>query len=144
MASSVRIAVDAMGGEFGPSVTVSALITSLKRHPNVEADLFGNKAAIAVELNQASSQVKNRISVYHSDIEVCDNDKPSTVLRNKKDSSMGLAINAVATRQVDACISAGNPSEGARPPGGVKGAPRTAVSCPRRAREIRRLLYMPW
>ena len=108
MASSVRIAVDAMGGEFGPSVTVSALISSLKRHPFVEADLFGNKAAIAVELNQASSQVKNRISVYHSDVEVCDNDKPSTVLRNKKDSSMGLAINAVATRQVDACISAGN------------------------------------
>ena len=76
MASSVRIAVDAMGGEFGPSVTVSALISSLKRHPYVEADLFGDRAAIAVELNQASSQVKNRISVYHSDVQVGDNDKP--------------------------------------------------------------------
>ena len=109
MASSVRVAVDAMGGEFGPPIIVSALVACLKKNMSVEALIYGDERAINKELaSHALPAVLGRIKVVHCAEHVSDLDKPSTVLRSKRDSSMGCAVKAVADQEADACISAGN------------------------------------
>jgi glycerol-3-phosphate acyltransferase PlsX len=98
-----------MGGDHGPRVTVSALLESLSHHSNVHALLFGDRDELATQLkNCIDSAVLSRIEVRHSDCSVCDTDKPSAVIRNKRDSSMGLALQALANNEADAFVSAGN------------------------------------
>ena len=109
MTCSIRIAVDAMGGEFGPRVTVSALLACLARHLSVTAVVFGDRLSIEAELFSCTdSSLRSRIDVRHTDISVSDHDKPSAVIRTKQSSSMGLAVKAVSEQEADACISAGN------------------------------------
>ena len=109
MASSVRVAVDAMGGEFGPPIIVPALVACLKKNTSVEALIYGDERAINKELaSHALPAVLGRVKVVHCAEHVSDLDKPSAVLRSKRDSSMGCAVKSVADREADACISAGN------------------------------------
>ena len=109
MTCPIRIAVDAMGGEFGPRVTVSALLLCLARHSNVTALVFGDRLSLEAELTACSdSNLRSRVVVRHSGLTVSDHDKPSVVLRTKQSSSMGLAVKAVLEEEADACISAGN------------------------------------
>ena len=98
-----------MGGDHGPRVIVSALLESLSQHSNVKALLFGDRDELASQLKNCSdTSVVSRIEVRHSDCCVADTDKPSTVIRNKRDSSMGLALQALANNEADAFVSAGN------------------------------------
>jgi len=98
-----------MGGDHGPRVIVSALLESLSQHSNVKALLFGDRDELASQLkNYSDTSVVSRIEVRHSDCCVADTDKPSTVIRNKRDSSMGLALQALANNEADAFVSAGN------------------------------------
>jgi glycerol-3-phosphate acyltransferase PlsX len=109
LANSLRIAVDAMGGDHGPSLTVSALLESLSHHSNVSALLFGDRDELSSQLKKSSdASLLSRIEIRHSDCNVTDTDKPSAVIRNKRDSSMGLALQAVANDEADAFVSAGN------------------------------------
>ena len=109
MANSPRIAVDAMGGDVGPRVVVAALIMSLRKHPSASALVFGDLQKVTEELGVCSDRrLLNRVEVRHCDQVVGDEDKPSLVLRHKQDSSMGLALKAVADGEAHACISAGN------------------------------------
>jgi glycerol-3-phosphate acyltransferase PlsX len=108
MASMVRIAVDAMGGDAGPSVVIPGAAISLRRHPDMEFLLFGNRAAIEPELDRQSA-LKAASKVIHTDVAVRMEDKPSQALRRgRKTSSMWLAIDAVKRGEADAAISAGN------------------------------------
>jgi len=98
-----------MGGDHGPRTTVSALLESLSHHSNVNALLFGDREELATQLkNCTDSAVLSRIELRHSECSVCDTDKPSAVIRNKRDSSMGLALQALANDEADAFVSAGN------------------------------------
>ena len=106
MTSRVRIAVDAMGGDFGPSVTVSACISAISKHPSLEICLFGREKDI--NFNLPNSSLPDRLSIFHCDEVITMSDKPSSVLRNKKASSMRLAIDAHASGNFDAVVSAGN------------------------------------
>ena len=109
MANSLRIAVDAMGGDSGPRVTVSALLESLSQHSNVNALLFGDRDELTTQLkNCVDSKILSRIEIRHADCDVSDTDKPSLVIRSKRDSSMGLALQALANNEADAFVSAGN------------------------------------
>src|SRR5215475_637077 len=108
MASKVRIAVDAMGGDFGPSVVIPGAALSLRRHPDTEFLLFGNRAAIEPELERLPA-LKAASRVIHTDVAVRMEDKPSQALRRgRKTSSMWLAIDAVKRGEADAAVSAGN------------------------------------
>jgi len=98
-----------MGGDVGPSVAVAALLASLCKHTAASALLFGDRQRLVAELRDCKdSSVLDRIEVRHCDLAVLDDDKPSSVVRHKQSSSMGLAVKAVADGEAGACISSGN------------------------------------
>lgn len=105
----VKISIDAMGGDFGPEVTVEALKQVLGSQPDVRASVFGDSAIIGSLIDGSfPSYIQARVDIVHCDTIVDCDEKPSSALRSKQDSSMGLALNAVATGNSQACISAGN------------------------------------
>jgi glycerol-3-phosphate acyltransferase PlsX len=108
MPEKVRIALDAMGGDHGPSVVIPGAELSLGRHPNAELILFGDAAQI-MPLLQKHPRVKAASRVVHTDVAVRMDDKPSKALRHgRRGSSMWLAIDAVKKHEADVAVSAGN------------------------------------
>ena len=78
MANSLRIAVDAMGGDLGPRVTVSALLDFLNSHRQVHALVFGDQAQVGEQLSLSPFKdptLLARIEVRHSDSQVVDTGK---------------------------------------------------------------------
>lgn len=108
MAEKVRIAVDAMGGDFGPSVTVPGCALALERMPESQFLLFGDEAAIRAELAN-HPRLAERAEIRHSSVNIRMDDKPSQALRyGRRVSSMWMAIEAVKKGEADAAVSAGN------------------------------------
>jgi phosphate acyltransferase len=108
MPQKVRIALDAMGGDFGASVVVPGAAISLSRHPDAEFLLFGDRALIEPQLAKYPA-LKSASRIVHTDVAVSMHDKPSQALRRgRKTSSMWLAIDAVKNGQAGVAISAGN------------------------------------
>jgi glycerol-3-phosphate acyltransferase PlsX len=103
-----RIAIDVMGGDFGPSVAVPAALRSLALHPDLHLVLVGVKSEIEKFLGTITSTQRDRLDIIHTDICVHDDVKPESVLRRYKDSSMYLAVEMVKDKKVEACVSAGN------------------------------------
>ena len=105
----LKISVDAMGGDHGPITVVPAVVESLWSHPNVHFILCGNQELIRAEVvNQLDKSFQDRIEIRHTSTTVNGDDKPSSVIRSKTDSSMAMAIQAIANNQADVCVSAGN------------------------------------
>ncbi len=105
---SVTVAVDAMGGDHGPSVTVPACLDFLAAAPDATVILVGQRAPLEAALASAQPALRARITV-HPATEVVDMDEPpADALRHKKDSSMRVAINLVKEGVANACVSAGN------------------------------------
>ncbi|HET8731975.1 MAG TPA: phosphate acyltransferase PlsX [Moraxellaceae bacterium] len=105
---SIAIAVDAMGGDFGPRVTVPASLAVLREQPLLRLTLVGDEAQISPFLSRLSVAERSRVSVVHTTEVVTMDDKVAVALRQKKQSSMRLAINLVHEKSVQACVSAGN------------------------------------
>ena len=108
MSRFCSIAVDAMGGDFGPRVTVAASIAALEKHPHLTISLVGHTSSISPFLTPLNSDIANRIEVVHVDGVIGMEEKPSSVLRNRGETSMSKALELVAEGQVSACVSAGN------------------------------------
>jgi glycerol-3-phosphate acyltransferase PlsX len=108
MPEKVRIALDAMGGDHGPSVIVPGAALALQQNPNTEFAFFGRQDEIDALL--AKHPALRRVSrVVHTDVAIRMEDKPSQALRyGRWKSSMWLAIDAVKKGEADAAISAGN------------------------------------
>lgn len=108
MPDKVRIALDAMGGDHGPSVVIPGAELSLARHPNAELILFGDAAQIEPLLDK-HPRVKAASRLVHTSVAIRMDDKPSKALRQgRRDSSMWLAIDAVKKHAADVAVSAGN------------------------------------
>src|SRR5436190_10078339 len=108
MPQQVRIALDAMGGDFGPSVVVPGAEISLTRHPDSEFILYGDRAKID-PLLAAHPRLRASAKLVHTEVAVRMADKPSQALRNGRwKSSMWLAIDAVKKGEADVAVSAGN------------------------------------
>ncbi len=108
MPEKVRIALDAMGGDHGPSVVVAGAALSLERHPNCEFVIFGDQALVQPVLDQHPA-LRAASRVVHTDVAVKMDDKPSQALRRGRwKSSMWLAIDAVKKGDADVAVSAGN------------------------------------
>ena len=108
MASDIRIALDAMGGDNGPSVVLPAAAIALERRPDVRFLLYGDEKAIGQEL-AARPKLAERSRVFPTDVAVKMTDKPSQALRTgRRVSSMWQAIEAVKTGAADCVVSAGN------------------------------------
>ncbi len=108
MHHAYTIAVDAMGGDFGPRITVPATLQALKRHPRLVVQLIGHRDQFQVHLQRISADIASRLEVIHTDKVIAMDDKPSHALRNGKGSSMYVALSQVAAGHARACISAGN------------------------------------
>ncbi|RKZ35945.1 MAG: phosphate acyltransferase PlsX, partial [Gammaproteobacteria bacterium] len=104
----LTIALDAMGGDFGPSVVVPAAYKALSEEPRLRLILVGDQDSIAAELERQRLADDERITIHHASQKVEMDDLPSQALRNKKDSSMRVAVDLVKDGTADACVSAGN------------------------------------
>lgn len=107
MTQNRRIAVDVMGGDYGPSITVPAALDVLSRHPGLEMVLAGDASQIE-PLLVAHQADRQRIDVLHCHQAISGADKPEGILRKGRESSMFLAIEQVQKQLADACVSAGN------------------------------------
>ena len=105
---AVTVAVDCMGGDHGPSVTVPAAVEYLRAAADVNIVLVGLQDAINQQLRSLSAENMPQLSVLHASEIVTMDESPAVALRGKKDSSMRVAINLVKDGSAHACISAGN------------------------------------
>lgn len=97
-----------MGGDFGPVEIVPAALYCLERHDELEIILVGDSVVLDAELTVCSAKDHPRISIHHASEVVEMHELPSIALRNKKDSSMRIAIELVKEGKAAACVSAGN------------------------------------
>ncbi len=108
MNSPIRISLDAMGGDHGLSVVVPAALEALKKHDDIILTLVGDESQVLAKLAEHKAQPHERLLVHHASQIVEMGEPPAQALRNKKDSSMRVAINLVKEKKVDAMVSAGN------------------------------------
>ncbi len=108
MRQDLTIALDVMGGDFGPSEIVPSALLSITKHKQLKLILVGNQDIIQKELKKLNSTNEERIKVIHSPEVVEMNESPSQALRNKKKSSMRMAIELVRDGDAKACVSSGN------------------------------------
>ncbi|BBB15237.1 phosphate acyltransferase [Candidatus Rickettsiella viridis] len=102
------IAIDAMGGDHGPSVTVPAAIMALEDDANLSIILVGDPAVLNRQLRLKKVAVPERLKIHPASQTVAMDEPPALALRGKKDSSMRVAIDLVKDGQAQACVSAGN------------------------------------
>ena len=109
MAQNIIIALDAMGGDFGPAVVVPAAVKVLSELPHLQIILVGDEAVVVKHIELHARAIdKSRLTVKHASQKVEMDDLPSHALRGKKDSSMRVSINLVKEQVAHACVSAGN------------------------------------
>lgn len=101
-----RIAVDAMGGDSGPGVVVPGALDAA-RASNLSLLLVGDEKAVRGELSRCDTTGLD-VEVVHASEVAAMSDKPSDVLRRKKDSSIQVACRLVKEGRADGVVSAGN------------------------------------
>ncbi|MES2254667.1 MAG: phosphate acyltransferase PlsX [Pseudomonadota bacterium] len=107
MARELTVSVDAMGGDAGPGVVITALLRSVQRHPEVRFLLAGDETVLNGLLAR-HPRLKDRVQVRHAPDRVAMEDKPSHVLRRGRETSMWRAIEAVKNKEAEVAVSAGN------------------------------------
>ncbi len=106
---TICIAIDAMGGDQGPKVTVPAALKVLAEHPELHLILVGDEPELQQTLKQQSVNWEPaKLKIHHATQVVTMDELPSHALRGKRDSSMRVALNLVHQGVAQACVSAGN------------------------------------
>jgi len=108
MRSDYTVALDAMGGDIGPGVVVPAALSALKHFDDLNLILVGDENTLRESLAEAKGAESARLRIHHASEVVAMGEPPAQALRNKKDSSMRVAINLVKSGEAHACVSAGN------------------------------------
>ena len=106
MTKSIRLSLDAMGGDNAPQIIVDGAAQTKIRHPYVKFSFFGNKIKLLPLIN--SSELLKESEIVHTEEFVDANEKPSIAVRKGRNSSMGMAIQSVKSGKADAIVSAGN------------------------------------
>lgn len=104
----VTVAIDCMGGDHGPHVTVPAALEFLGREQNAAVILVGREDQINHELKHYANAFGPRLAVRHASEVVTMDEAPASALRSKKDSSLRVAVDLVKSGEAQACVSAGN------------------------------------
>jgi phosphate acyltransferase len=104
----ITLAIDAMGGDHGPHVTVPAALEALKQDGEINIVLVGMADVIETELRAHGATVGPRLRIHHASEVVAMDESPQSAMKNKKDSSMRVSINLVKSGEASACVSAGN------------------------------------
>lgn len=97
-----------MGGDHGPTVTVPAALAFAGEHPDATMILVGQEDVLRQTLQRVGAAEGSRVIVRHASEAVTMDEPPANALRNKKDSSMRVAIDMVKSGEADCCVSAGN------------------------------------
>ena len=133
-----RIAIDAMGGDLGPTEVVAAVQLALKEFPALNPiTLVGDEGILTPLMKEFGLTKNERLSVHHASEVIAMDDKPLNALKKKKDSSMVRAIELVKSGEAGVVLSCGN--TGALMAGGtlrlrpMEGIARPALAaiCPR-------------
>jgi glycerol-3-phosphate acyltransferase PlsX len=106
--SAPIIAIDAMGGDFGPRNIVQATIACLSASPSLHLTLVGQSLILEDLIARHPGVDRSRLRVVNASEVVTMDDRPAQVLRGKPGSSMRVALGLVAGGQAQACVSAGN------------------------------------
>lgn len=104
--TNLTIALDAMGGDQGPGIVVTALERALSSFPHIHFIIVGEQSTLTPLLGSLSDHP--RIQIQHASQVVAMDDKPSAVVRAKPDSSMRAALDLVHNGTAQACVSSGN------------------------------------
>lgn len=104
----IKLAIDAMGGDYAPDITVKGAMQAIKEFPDLELVLYGDRERIMSLLTDST-----RITVQHAPRQIQMGEKdPITEIRNNRDTSMVTAFEAVKNREVSGVVTAG-PTQGA-------------------------------
>ena len=103
----MRIALDAMGGDFAPAVTVEGAVETVNGSEDIEIALVGDEPSIKKELS-GKRYPPTRLQIRHASQVVAMNEPAVSAIRKKKDSSIRRAIELVKNREADAVVSAGH------------------------------------
>jgi glycerol-3-phosphate acyltransferase PlsX len=104
----ITVAVDCMGGDHGPRVTVPAVVDYLHRNPGTDIILVGLPDVIESELRALKAIPNPRLRIQAASEVVGMDESPALALRGKKNSSMRVALDLVKSGAAQACVSAGN------------------------------------
>ncbi len=103
------LAVDAMGGDAGPDMTIPGVLQALRRHDDLRVLLFGDAAWLEGKLGALGSDLRQRMEIRHAEVAIRMDEKPSQALRKgRRVSSMWQALEAVKNGEAQAAVSAGN------------------------------------
>ncbi|WP_193014363.1 MULTISPECIES: phosphate acyltransferase PlsX [Gammaproteobacteria] len=106
--TNLTIALDAMGGDFGPRITVPACLRALASNPHLKILLVGQPDSISPLLANQNAELISRLHVIPAEHIVANDAKPSQAIRASKGTSMRVALDLVKTGEAQACVSAGN------------------------------------
>ncbi len=107
MSELVRVAVDAMGGDNAPFVTVKGSVDAVKENSNLKVFLVGQEEAVNAELSKYDYP-KDKIEVVNATEVIEMAEPPVMAIRKKKDSSIVKAMYMVSHGEADAYVSAGS------------------------------------
>ncbi|MDY0012419.1 MAG: phosphate acyltransferase PlsX [Rhodocyclaceae bacterium] len=105
---NVTVAIDCMGGDHGPSVTVPAAVAFLAADPAARVILVGRPDAVQAPFEEVRARFGERVSFQPAGEVVGMDEAPAQALRAKKDSSLRVAVDLVKTGRASAVVSAGN------------------------------------
>ncbi len=105
---TICLALDVMGGDHGPDEIIPAAVFALKKYPDLELTLIGREDVVGNVVAKQHGVDRSRLHVVHAPEVVEMHELPASALKNKKQSSMRVAIEQVKEGQVQACVSAGN------------------------------------
>ena len=104
----LTLALDVMGGDIGPRITIPAALLALKKDSMLSLLLFGDSQQIFPLLKNCPNALLKRIQVKHCPYTIDNNQGISYALRHSKSTSMRLALEAVQRGEAQGCVSAGN------------------------------------
>ena len=107
-AGSVRLAVDAMGGDFGAAEVVPGSLDYARAHPDDRLMLVGDRAVI----ERLARKLPPNVSIVHASQVIGMDEHPARALREKKDASILVATDLVRSGQADAVVTAGHTAPG--------------------------------
>lgn len=105
---SALIAIDAMGGDFGPHLIVPACIASLVEFPSLHLVLVGQVPVLEELIALHPGVDRARLQVEHASEVIGMDERPTHALRGKPDASMRVMLELVRSGRAKACVSAGN------------------------------------
>lgn len=108
MSETVRIVLDAMGGDHAPAEQVKGAVNALKERTDIQLILTGEEAAIKKELEKYPDCPKDRLSVVHTTQVIEMAEPPVNAIQKKKDSSIVVGMNLVRHGEAEAFVSSGS------------------------------------